>query len=242
MESIYSKEFELRTSDFDCREKLLPGAILDIFQVVAGQHAYDLGCGVGPLMERSLLWVLIRTKYEVLKDPEMYQKVRVKTWPLPPTRVGFQREYLMESLNGEILIKASSDWVIINSESRKIVPAEDIYPKGLEYCTVKNFEKRLGKVPSFDKTENSVTLCPGFSQLDMNGHVNNTKYANYAIDALDPKENEIFTSFQIDYRHEVKKGDTLKVSAHRDGETALVKGEDLSGNVMFACKMDIKNL
>ena len=76
----------------------------------------------------------------------------------------------------------------------------------------------------------------------MNGHVNNTKYANYAIDALDPKENEIVTSFQIDYRHEVKKGDTLKVSVHRDGEIALVKGEDLSGNVMFACKMDIKNL
>ena len=242
MESVYSKEFDLRTSDFDCREKLLPSAILDLFQVVAGQHAFELGCGINALMERSLLWVLIRTKYEVLKYPELYQKVRVKTWPLPPTRVGFQREYLMESLEGEALIKASSDWVIINSDSRKIVPAEDIYPKDLEHCTLKNFEKRMGKVPLFEKSDNSITLCPGFSALDMNGHVNNTKYANYAIDALDPKENETITAFQIDYRHEVKKGDTLNVSAKRDGEIALVKGEDLSGNIMFACKMEIKSL
>ena len=238
MQNIYEKIFSLRTSDFDCRRKILPSAVLDLFQVVAGEHAVALGCGFEELYSRQLLWVLVRIKYEVISEPYMYQQVKVKTWPLAPARVGFQREYLMEDLEGNILIKASSDWVIIHSEERKIVSAANIYPQ-MEFLTEKSFEQRLKKVPDFEAEGNGVEVCPGFSQLDMNGHVNNTKYANYAMDAFNPINGETVKAFQIDYRHEVQKGDKLTVYTHRQDETVLVKGVKDSGEVMFACQINI---
>lgn len=239
MQNIYSKTFDLRTSDFDANKKLLPSAVLDLFQVAAGEHANILGCGIDSLIKRDLLWVLVRTKYTVIKQPKMFSTVRVKTWPLPPSRVGFQRDYLMEAEDGTPLIKASSDWVIINSKTRRIAPAGDVYPQDLNYFEDKNFEGRLPKISDFEAGECAMTVTPGYSQLDMNGHVNNTKYANYAVDALRPTTEEI-VDFQIDYRQEVKCGEKLNLYLNKDGDIATVKGVANSGDLKFTAQMKIK--
>ncbi|MBO5106551.1 MAG: hypothetical protein J6C29_06605 [Clostridia bacterium] len=239
MQNIYVKSFSLRTSDFDCYRKITPASVLDLFQTVAGEHAAELGCGFDDLFARKLLWVLVRTKYQVIRQPEMYQTVRVKTWPLAPSRIGFQREYLMEDENGNALIKGSSDWVVIHSEQRKIVSAADIYPN-IELLTEKNFEEKLKKLPNFEADEDGFLICPGFSQLDMNGHVNNTKYANFALDAINPSEQKEIISFQMDYRHEVQKGDNIKVYTKKEGNTALAKGVNSADVTMFVCKIDFK--
>lgn len=239
MQNIYAKSFNLRTSDFDCYRKITPASVLDLFQTVAGEHAAELGCGFDDLFARSLLWVLVRTKYQVVSQPKMYQTVRVETWPLAPSRVGFQREYLMKDDEGNILIKGSSDWVVIHSEQRKIVSATDIYPE-MELLTEKCFEERLKKLPDFETVGDGLLVCPGFSQLDMNGHVNNTKYANYVLDALALNEQEEIKTLQMDYRREVQKGDVIRVYTQREGNLAIVKGVNSSGEVMFVCRLDIK--
>lgn len=237
MKNIYLKSFNLRTCDFDRYRKIAPASVLDLFQTVAGEHAAELGCGFESLFARQLLWVLVRTKYQVISQPEMYQTVVVKTWPLAPSRVGFQREYLIEDEQGNPLIKGSSDWAIIHSEQRKIVPATDIYPQ-MEHLTQKCFDERLKKLPDFEEQGEGFLVCPAFSQLDMNGHVNNTKYASFALDAISPDEGDEIKTFQIDYRREVKRGEQLFVYTKRDEKLILVKGVNGSGEVMFSCRFD----
>ena len=238
MKNIYAKSFNLRTSDFDCYRKISPASVLDLFQSVAGEHAALLGCGIDDLFARKLLWVLVRTKYQVISQPMMYQTVRVKTWPIAPSRIGFQREYLIEDENGAPLIKGSSDWVVIHNEQRKIVPVDNIYPQ-MEFLTEKNFDARLKKLPDFDIQGEGFLVCPAFSQLDMNGHVNNTEYANFALDALAPDERDEIKTFQIDYRHEVKNGEKLNIYTQRHENTILIKGFNGSDTVMFVCRLEM---
>lgn len=237
MKNIYINEIELRTSDFDCYRRLLPSAILDIFQVAAGKHADELNCGSSVLAKENLLWVLVRTKYEVISNPQLFQKVVVKTWPITPSRLGFKREYLMEDLSGNPLVKGSSDWVIINGETRRMVPTANIYPADMEYIQQTMFEEKLTKISDFEAEDDGIFIRAGFSMLDINNHVNNTKYANFAVDALEPKENEVIKTFQIDYRHEVQMGDNLNVFAGRARDLALVKGINKAGDIMFACEV-----
>lgn len=239
MQNIFSKTFDLRTSDFDINKRLLPSAVLDLFQAVAGEHAGILGCGMDDLIKEDLIWVLIRTKYLVLKQPKMFSKVVVKTWPLPPSRAGFQREYLMENEAGEPLIKASSDWVIINRQTRRIASASNIYPEGFDYIKEKTFEGRLSKIADFEVADGAITVIPRYSQLDMNGHVNNTKYANYVLDALNPTDKEI-VEFQIDYRHEVKSGEKLTLYPLHAGEKAFAKGVGDDGQLKFIAEIKVK--
>ena len=51
-----------------------------------------------------------------------------------------------------------------------------------------------------------------FSDLDVNNHVNNTKYADYVLDAVNPTKAETLDVFQIDYRKEVFTRNSVLIS------------------------------
>ena len=126
MKNKIEREYNLRVSDFDRYKKLRPSAILDFFQDVAGIHSVELGCGFNDLIEQKMMWVLVRVKLSIVANPQMYSKVLIETWPLEPTRIGFRREYRIKDLAGNLLVKGSSEWVIVHSEERRLLPAKDI--------------------------------------------------------------------------------------------------------------------
>jgi len=89
-------------------------------------------------------------------------------------------------------------------------------------------------------SDTHYTVNAGFSDLDTNDHVNNTKYANFVMDAINPKENEILKVFQIDYRKEVMQGTTLNIHTLKAKNGILAKGTNTQGDIMFACKIELK--
>ena len=110
--NIFEKEFELRISDFDCFDKIKPSVILDFFQDVAGEHADILSVGFNDLIKKDLIWVLVRTKYEVIKEPNLYSKIKIKTWPHPKGRIDFDRDYLILDENNNINLKIEALYFI----------------------------------------------------------------------------------------------------------------------------------
>ena len=75
MNEKYQENFRLRISDFDTFDHLTPHAVLDLFQDVAGKHADLIGVGFDKMIKDNLIWVLLRTKYEVIKNPPLYSTV-----------------------------------------------------------------------------------------------------------------------------------------------------------------------
>ncbi|MBQ7780378.1 MAG: hypothetical protein IJ404_07795 [Clostridia bacterium] len=237
---LWQKEYYLRASDFDKFSKIKLSSVLDLFQDAAGQHAEALGVGFEAMLAHSYLWVLVRIKLQIISQPERYQKVLVKTWPLAPHRLNYRREYCIENEAGEKLIVGSSEWVIINSEKRTLVSDPDLYPFVDNFYPEMNFEPRLMRVRDFDPTDGAYTVTPGFCELDVNNHVNNTKYANYVIDALSPDGDFDVDLFQIDFRKEVVRGSKLSVYHKSEGDLILAKGQNESGETMFVCSIKCK--
>ncbi len=240
MSSIWKREYILRANDFDKFNRIKPSAILELFQDAAGLHAEELGVGFDKMSALSYLWVLTRTRFQIISAPENHQKVIVRTWPLKPGRLSHRRECCIEDENGNRLIIGSSEWVVINSESRRPVSASDIYSLDEEFCSEMMFEEKLGKVPDFEATSAPHVVNPGFCEIDSNNHVNNTKYANYILDAISPGKDDTLESLQIDYRKEVLEGTELSVFHEKDGNSILAKGLNSDGDTMFACKLEYK--
>lgn len=238
---IYEKEYELRGSDFDACDRIRPAAVLDLFQDVAGIHAIELGVGFHDLIARELIWVLTKIRYAVVGTPHRYERVRVRTWPLPPGRVNCRREYRIEAMDGTALIHGTSEWVIVHSEKRRVLPAGDVYPTGRSYCTDTVFPPRLGKLPAFTPEGEGMTVRPGFSQLDLNGHVNNTKYADYVWDLLALPGELSVTAFAVDYHREVLQGQELTLYAAATDAGYAVRGYG-EGEVMFSCTVDVNKM
>jgi len=237
MNTKFETEYYLRNTDFDRRGKILPSSVLDLFQESAGAHSEELGIGSSRMNAMQLLWVLVRVKYEILGEVLPHTTVQAKTWPLVPSRLGFQREYLITAADGTELIRGTSEWVLVHSEKRKIVAVKDVYPFSEGFETRKVFEEKTAKLHDFIPISAGITVTPGYSQLDTNGHVNNTKYANYIIDLLSPSENESIRLFQIDYHKEVLAGVSLSLFCNREENGALIKGVNETGEKMFTCKI-----
>ena len=237
---LWQKDYSLRGSDFDKFGHIKISAVLDLFQDAAGQHAEELGVGYDSMIARSYLWVLVRIKLQILSQPKRYQTVIVKTWPLEPHRLNYRREYSIEDQNGEKLVIGSSEWVVMHSEKRRLVAAPDLYPFSDNFHSEMNFEARLDRVQDFEATEAPYTVRPGFCELDANNHVNNTKYANYVVDTVNPSESDEVELFQIDFRKEVLQGTKLHIYHKLEDGFIIAKGQNDIQETMFACKLKYK--
>lgn len=237
MKEKYEKEYYLRISDFDCRGCLQPASVLDLFQDVAGAHANQLGIGLGG--DTNLIWVLVKVQYQELLPVEMYSKVKVTTWPIKPTGIVFQRDYTIEDAEGNTVVKGTSEWVVVHSEKRKMVPVKDIYP--LEtFCEDRTFEGKLARLRPEESNGEVFEVVTGFSDIDVNGHVNNTKYANFVMNAIKPTEQTVIDIFRIDYHKEVLGGATLDLFVTRGENTAAVIGKSKDNEAMFTCSITFK--
>ncbi len=235
MRKLWKKNYSLRAGDFDKYDHIKPSAVLELFQDAAGQHAEELGVGFAAMLERSYLWVLTRIKFRVLAAPRRYQDVVVKTWPLAPNRLNYRREYCIEDTQGAPLIVGSSEWVVIHSEKRRFLSVPDLYPFADGFYTEQMIDEKLRRVADFEEAGTPYIVTPGFGDLDLNDHVNNTKYAGFVLDAIDPSEQLILREFQIDYRKEVMQGTPLQIYCRSEETVRLVKGQNADGDIMFAC-------
>lgn len=237
----YTKEFYLRVSDFDTYDHLFPSAILDLFQDVAGKHADDIGIGFDTMISKNLVWMIVRSKYEIYQQPKLYQTVKVITWPHVKGRVDMDRDYLIEDLDGNILVKGTSKWVVVNYISRRLVRPRDIEYPSDEYCQAINFEEHFDKLEDFDiDGVEPFVQYPSFCDLDHNGHVNNTKYANFIVNGLNLKKDESIVKFQIDYIHELEKNTKINLYYLKNGNEIKVKGIDKDGQTSFIASLIVE--
>ncbi len=233
------RPYQLRTGDFDRYGRVKPAAVLDVFQDIAGLQAEDMGIGRDRMLAEGVFWAVVRMKYEVIAQPSLHEAVIARTWPYAPSRFTFQRDYTMSDESGKLLIKASSEWTLMDIRTRSLAKVTDHCATDGDYCTDRSFESRVRRVPPFDLDPGAqpvYTVVPRESDVDVNGHVNNARYAAYAFDALNLDAEYQLHTFQIDFKHEVLVGQPLSLHVKREDEKALVAGVNENGDVAFACE------
>ena len=233
-------EYRLRWMDFDQYGRIQPCSVFDIFQDVATVQATTMGMGHADMDAKNVFWVVVRMKYEVVRQPGRLQVVKARTWPRTPSRFMFPRDYSMLDEQGNVLVKASSEWVVLDKETRNFVKISEIYDGSEQLCEDRAFDGKLRKIPSFEGSPDfTCTVIPSFTDCDQNGHVNNAKYANFIMDALDLGPEAAVRTFQIDYRHEVWPGVPLEIQTLVQDGQVLAKGIDADGDVAFACVIEL---
>ncbi len=251
--NLIERTYPLRLSDFDKNNRILPSSVLDLFQDAAGLHATALGISGVDLIKKNQCWMLTRVRYDVIRQPKLYENVTVRTWPIESRRIELDRDYLILDENGEILIKGSSQWVVMDITDRdapKLVPARDFEMGIREYVTDRAIEKPFGRAVYNSITSDDPYLCrSAYTDLDMNCHVNNIKYANFALSAfgeeLSPDEETV--GFRIDYQKEILDGEIIKIhrvfEENEDGtKTVTCRGETDSTPVKFGASFRIRSV
>ena len=127
----------------------------------------------------------------------------------------FIREFEVLDQNSEPLALATSAWLVVNSESRRLVPPGRLegfpMPVHPEHFAVDEMLDRLN-IP--DGGEERFNRRAAYSAVDMNGHTTNSRYIEAICDSF---EIETFQRYEIDwiqinYDKEVRPNEVLSVN------------------------------
>lgn len=210
----YTESFKIKYCDVDFKDECKVSTALSLMEEVASGSADELGFGYAYIQPRGLAFMVSNLCVEFLQPIRLGTLVEAKTWPLPPTKVTFQREYLLASTQGEVLCKASSRWCLVDMTTGKIAPSKLIENQDYStYNTTQVFEDVKWKIPTFAREEGTLgfTITIANSEYDHNMHVNNTRYADYCLNCFSLAElsTRRLKSFSISYIKQCKEGDTL---------------------------------
>ncbi len=208
------------TTQCDFNNDLRASGIVDILQDAARMHIDKLGYAEDKMKELGYYWVLTYECYEVVsRMPKLGEIIKVNTWPHPKRKLEYDREIEIRDLNDNLLIKAYTNWVIIDREKRRISKAEDVIIDG-DFKTLGNYNEpckrklNLGDYPLLDSYEYKVKL----SDLDSNIHVNNAKYLDFIMNSMTIDSYKAFKKIELSFVKEARLDDIITINHYKNEE------------------------
>lgn len=245
MEPIYQQNFYISDACVDRFGRLKPSMMLFYAQEVSGGHCDELALDYDTLARKRLFWAVTRHRVQVTRTPVRGETIRVETWPMPTTKVAYPRSIVAYDAEGREVFRAISIWVLMNLDTRAmILPGKSgIAVSGTLRGTELAAPKSLLPVLMKNHTRRTVR----YTDLDRNGHMNNTRYFDWVDDLITSdfhrdhpvKEfticyhNEALEGQTLDMNWEIQDGPIVQIDAVRPGMT---DGEDrvFSAKLLFA--------
>ncbi|MGX6980163.1 acyl-[acyl-carrier-protein] thioesterase [Vagococcus elongatus] len=178
----FSEKHRIQFYECDATGKLTLPMLLNIVIKTSEAQSEALGRGTGYVNSLGLTWVITQHDINISRLPETNEQVTVTTEAREHNKYFCYRNFWLHDTDGNELIAIESTFVLMNIETRKMVsvPEELIAPYESEKIkTIKRGEK-IGDMDSFEKREYRVR----FSDIDTNGHVNNSRYLDWMTDSL----------------------------------------------------------
>ena len=211
MEPIFTQNFEINDNVVDCFGRLKPSMILFFAQEIAGQHCNLLEVDYDTLSRKRMFWAVTRHRVQITRLPTRGETIRVETWPMPTTKVAYPRSMVAYDEQGNECFRSISLWVLMDLDTRNmILPGKS----GVSVVgTLRGTElaSPMGLVLKDHTNHRSRSVC--FTDLDRNGHMNNTRYLDWIYDLL-PSEfhrNHSPREFTVCYLSESREGQTLNM-------------------------------
>ena len=239
MEPIYIDNFQITDIAVDCYGRLKPSMILFFAQEIAGRHCVQLALDYDTLAQKRLFWAVTRHKVQITRLPMRGENIRIETWPMPTTRVAYPRSMVAYDEQGNELFRSISLWVLMDLDTRiMILPGKS----GISVIgTLRGNElsSPTGLVARDMVSHRERMVC--FTDLDRNGHMNNTRYLDWIYDLLPSTFHSQRTvqEMTVCYMSEAREGQTLDL--HWDFLTentmqvdALRRGEEKTERIFSA--------
>lgn len=225
LNTVFSKQYHIDVINTDFEARLKPSYLFAFMQDAASMAAERLGFGHDRLIaEHGVVWVLTKVSAQIFDMPRAGDDITIETWHQTPGKITFDRDFLVLDASGRRIAAAASVWVLIDINSREPVRANVINFDSPVTRTERALDSRLGKIKAADAPEDSYTRQIGYSDIDLNGHVNNARYVDFALDCfpLERFEGASLSAVEINYISEMKSGDTLTLRKSEDAQGAAV--------------------
>ena len=188
---------------------------LSILQDVAEMHSASIGIGVTDIDKTNFSWALLNWKVKIISRPKYGETLTVKTWSRYSTKLYSYRDFEVYNESGDLIAIATSKWILIDAEKRKIAKIEDdmISKYEPEDKSVFNIVE-LDKLDEPENIDCSIKYKIRKADIDINNHVNNLCYVDIALEGYPGSINDFnsITELEIQFKHQIRITDDITVS------------------------------
>ena len=222
---VYEKRLRLRSSDVNMHRRLRTSVLFGLLQEAAIAHTEHLGMGREKTLDRGILWVVTLQTAEIRRMPSYDEEVVLRSWPGRTMHVLFPRYCAVDTAAGEPLVRACSLWSLVDAETRKLV-----FPERHGFAIegiVTGDEIPIPSPPRTLPCDREREFTVPFSYVDMNGHMNNTRYFDLAEDCIPAaSEGRELRSVRTEFSREIRCGETIRLRWGQDGGSCYFTGEN----------------
>lgn len=205
-------------------KKLKTSSLFSLLQQAASEHCLQLGYGSEYTMNRGFLWVITRQKAEIISLPSYEDEIIIESWPGPTRHVIYPRYYRILDKSENVLINASSVWTLIDASTRSVA-GYDRHGIRLD-GTVTGNEISLPRAPAKIPFTREQEFVVPYSYLDINGHMNNTRYFDLAEDLISsPAAGDMLRALTVEYSSEALLNETINVKIGQDNKRYYICGD-----------------
>lgn len=236
---MFKQKINVGSNDVDCFLNLKVSSLFMYFQDVATNAVIDLKLGSEQLRKSNVDWIMTGISTEIYRIPGYHEDIKIITYPgKAKLDMFYPRYFVVEDKKGNVLAKCSSMWALLDQTTRRIVTGKELLKKlpGEE----KGNELPLPGKNAFDATKLIDNRKIYFSEIDLNGHLNNCSYVKLVMDS---KSKEFYEKYEISkinlsFLKELHEGDNVAIFASGDLDENIVikRGED----ICFTAKVEYK--
>jgi acyl-ACP thioesterase len=157
--------------------------ILHYLQDAAEQDATRLGVGLAELSARGMIWVLARIHVRLKRYPMLGDTVHVHSWPVGWQRLYALRDFLLTGANGTPFAVASSAWLVLRAADLRPLRPKDHLPD-IPLHNQRSCPLDLKPMSEPADVAHASSFDVRMHDLDINRHVNNAIYAEWALESV----------------------------------------------------------
>lgn len=177
----YSMKIPFDMSDVNGFIKI-PQLILLSLQV-SGMQSIELGMSDMYILENyNLVWIITDYNMKIDRLPVFDEKITIETYAKSHNRLFCYRAFNIKDEAGNIIIEMVATFVLMDRDTRKVHPVMSEITDAFD----SEFSKTMLRGPRFKELEGGVEqeYRVRFYDLDMNGHVNNSKYLDWVFEVM----------------------------------------------------------
>lgn len=238
----YTQRYTVKWHDTDANRTVTPSHLLMYMEETSNRHLISAGMSLDELRDsKGLAFLLSRIAIRVYEPLYADDEIDVETWVCESRGLSFVRCFRVLR-HGETVAEAYSIWALMDLNQKKLLPSgafpyqiEPELPLGPELSARVRF-------PSLDLMD-----CVGdrrivYSDIDYNGHMNNTHYPNMLCDFTPDICRKRVVGMTLSFLHEAAYGHTLKVwRMEREGGYCF-RTLDEDGKVCLEAQLLVEDL
>ncbi|MFA7187918.1 MAG: acyl-ACP thioesterase domain-containing protein [Alphaproteobacteria bacterium] len=184
MNNKYTENKIVKTYQCDKHGFIRPVILMNYLQDVADTHAEILGAGRVFCIEKGTAWVVTHYLVDIVELPRESDELVITTWPAAHGPLKAVRDFEVHGLDGRLMVRATSQWILINTAVRRPIRLNDYLPADWTDGAPRALDLPFDKFPDFAPTEKDTQFLIRYDDVDVNQHVNNAIYAKWATESV----------------------------------------------------------